>query len=82
MAQITVRFFASLRDEIGTDERKLNAEDVDDLMSQLEDRFGEKRVQVLRGKNIRIAVNKEMIERSFEFVGNEEVAFLPPVTGG
>ena len=82
MAQITVLFFASLRDEIGTDELKLNAEDVDDLMSQLKDRFGEKKVQILRGKNIRIAVNKELLEGTFEFVGNEEVAFLPPVTGG
>ena len=82
MAQITILFFASLRDELGVDEIKLNAEDVDDLMSQLKDRFGEKKVQVLRGKNIRIAVNKELIEGTFEFVGNEEVAFLPPVTGG
>jgi len=82
MAKITVIFFASLKEEIGVDEIQLDANSVDDLTGQLTSHFGEDRASCLFADNVRIAVNKELIEGDFEFSGNEEVAFLPPVTGG
>ncbi len=82
MAEITVLFFASLKDEIGVGEVKLAANDIDELMIELSSRFGEDKARVLFKDNIRIAVDKELVEGNYCFNGNEEVAFLPPVTGG
>ena len=82
MALVSVLFFASLRDEVGESEVELNVEDLDDLRMQLTDRFGVTRVASLFEDNVRIAVNKDVIEGSYDFRGGEEVAVLPPVTGG
>ena len=82
MALVSVLFFASLRDEVGESEVELNVEDLDDLRMQLTDRFGVSTVASLFEDNVRIAVNKDVIEDRYDFRGGEEVAFLPPVTGG
>ena len=82
MAKITVIFFASLKEEIGVDEIQIDANKVGDLMSQLTSHFGKNKTSALFAENVRIAVNKELIEGDVEFSGHEEVAFLPPVTGG
>ena len=82
MALVSVLFFASLRDEVGENLIELNVKDLDDLRMQLTDRFGVTRVASLFEDNVRIAVNKDVIGGSYDFRGGEEVAFLPPVTGG
>ena len=82
MASVSVLFFASLRDEVGESEVELDVEDLDDLRMQLTDRFGPSRVASLFEDNVRIAVNKDVIEGRYDFRGGEEVAFLPPVKGG
>ena len=82
MALVSVLFFASLRDEVGESELELNVEDLDDLRMQLTDRFGVSRVASLFEDNVRIAVNKDVIEGRYDFHGGEDVAFLQPVTGG
>ena len=82
MASVSVLFFASLRDEVGESEVELDVEDLDDLRMQLTDRFGVSTVASLFEDNVRIAVNKDGIEGGYDLRGGEEVAFLPPVTGG
>ncbi|GIS51531.1 MAG: hypothetical protein Ct9H90mP27_0220 [Gammaproteobacteria bacterium] len=82
MASVSVLFFASLRDEVGESEVELDVEDLDDLRMQLTDRFGVSTVASLFEDNVRIAVNKDVIEGGYDFRGGEEFAFLPPVTGG
>ena len=82
MALVSVLFFASLRDEIGESEVELNVHDLEDLRAQLADRYGESKAASLFKDNVRIAVNKAVIDDQYDFHGSEEVAFLPPVTGG
>ena len=82
MALVSVLFFASLRDEIGESEVELNVQDLEDLRAQLTDRYGESKAASLFEDNVRIAVNKAVIDGQYNFHGSEEVAFLPPVTGG
>ena len=82
MALVSVLFFASLRDEIGESEVELNVHDLEDLRAQLTDRYGEIKAAALFEDNVRIAVNKAVIDGQYDFHGGEEVAFLPPVTGG
>ena len=82
MASVSVLFFASLRDEVGESEVELYVEDLEDLRVQLTDRFGVSRFAALFEVNVRIAVNKDVIEAGYDVRGGEEVAFLPPVTGG
>jgi len=82
MARISILFFASLKDELGIDELNLDSNNLDDLRSQLKDQFGEDKVNNLFADNVRVAVNKELIEGGCDFSDNDEVAFLPPVTGG
>ena len=82
MALVSVLFFASLRDEVGESEVELNVGDLDDLKMQLTSRYGLSRVASLFEDNVRIAVNKAVIDGRYDFRGGEEVAFLPPVTGG
>ena len=82
MSRISVLFFASLKDEMGIDEVSLDSNNLSDLMDQLKIQFGEDQVSGLFADNVRIAVNKELIEGDYNFSDNDEVAFLPPVTGG
>ena len=82
MALVSVLFFASLRDEIGESEVELDVRDLEDLRAQLTDRYGESKTASLFKDNVRIAVNKVVIDGQYDFHGREEVAFLPPVTGG
>lgn len=82
MSRISVLFFASLKDEMGIDEVSLDSNNLSDLMDQLKSQFGEDQVSGLFADNVRIAVNKELIEGDYNFSDNDEVAFLPPVTGG
>ena len=82
MARINILFFASLKDELGIDELNLDSNNLDDLRSQLKAQFGEDKVNSLLADNVRGAVNQELIEGGCDFSDNDEVAFLPPVTGG
>ena len=82
MSRISVLFFASLKDELGIDEVSFDSNNLSDLMDQLKSQFGEDKVSGLFADNVRIAVNKELIEGDYNFSENDEVAFLPPVTGG
>ena len=82
MARINILFFASLKDELGIDELNLDSNNLDDLRSQIKALFGEDKVNSLFADNVRVAVNKELIEGGCDFSDNDEVAFLPPVTGG
>ena len=82
MSRISVLFFASLKDELGIGEVSFDSNNLSDLMDQLKSQFGEDQVSGLFADNVRIAVNKELIEGDYNFSENDEVAFLPPVTGG
>ena len=75
---IVVRYFASLREQLGRSEQRI--EDAGGLpVNEVWRRatgIGEMPV------NIRAAVNQEYVERDHAVAEGDEVAFFPPVTGG
>jgi sulfur-carrier protein len=82
MSRIKVLFFASLREQMGRAEVTLDAENLSELFAQIETQLGSEARQALQADNIRIAVNQDLIEHEVALKQGDEVAFLPPVTGG
>jgi molybdopterin synthase sulfur carrier subunit len=75
---IYVRYFASLREQMGRDSDKINADEVSTVSEVWE--------QVSNGmdmpENTLCAVNKEYVQADTPVKAGDEVAFFPPVTGG
>jgi molybdopterin synthase catalytic subunit len=74
MASVTVRLFAGLRERAGWSQREIDAATVGDLWPSLE--LGDEPNGLL------YAVNKEYAERSRALADGDEVAVIPPVSGG
>lgn len=82
--KITVRYFASVREALGTGSETVEtrAADLGALRDQLIAR-GEPHASVLaRGKAVRMALDQVMSAEGAELREGQEVAFFPPVTGG
>ena len=79
---IKVVFFASLREAVGHAEMEISASSTNGLMTVLRGQLSADALTALSAENIRIAVNQELIEGDVDLVQGDEVAFLPPVTGG
>ena len=80
--KIRVLFFGSTRDITGVAEEQIDFENgsaLGDLRRQYEARFP--RLAQMRG-SLLIAVNEEFRERSWHLNEGDEVAFIPPVSGG
>jgi molybdopterin synthase sulfur carrier subunit len=73
---ITVRFFASLREELG-DNKTLQA-DQEQTVRDIWNYFSHKEL----ANNILISVNMEYVNADQVVHDGDEVAFFPPVTGG
>ncbi len=71
---VTVKLFAGLRERAGWSERKLEAATVADVWAQLG--LGEEPVGLL------YAVNREYADKSAPLADGDEVAVIPPVSGG
>ena len=87
---IRVLFFASLKETVGLDcwecpvpKGGSASMRLDALLAALRRRLGAQGYAILTADNVRIAVNQEFIDdRAAELRSGDEVAFLPPVTGG
>ncbi|XOZ32296.1 molybdopterin converting factor subunit 1 [Halomonadaceae bacterium KBTZ08] len=81
---ITLRFFASLRERLGTSEALLPAEGVaciGDIRQRLQQR-GDEWAELLGDERVLMAVNQAMARADTPVQPGDEVAFFPPVTGG
>ncbi len=82
---ITVRFFASLREQLGTGELQMAAVGlltVDALIERLAAERGEVWHAALAAPQLIVAVNQQVASRTTQLVDGDEVALFPPVTGG
>ena len=82
---ITVVFFASLREDLGTDRLTVSVPGdsrLSDLIGTLAESHGEHWRACLTAENIRVAVNQELVTGDVPVAAQDEVAFFPPVTGG
>ena len=76
----TLRLFANLRESAGTDSAQFEADTVDELLGQASDRFG---TQFSAGLgSARVWVNGEQAEVDTPIGPSDEVALIPPVSGG
>ena len=88
MINVVVLFFASLRDELNVGECRLQLADgsLDTLRGELANRLGDS-AELLWADNVRVAKNQTVLspaelQAEFCLVDGDELAFLPPVTGG
>jgi len=75
---ISVKFFASLREKLGIDEKQLapaGLETVQAVWNKATD-------NAEQPPNLLSAVNMEYVDFSHPVKDGDEVAFFPPVTGG
>ena len=82
--KIQLRYFASLRETIGVGSETIDtsASDVAALRQLLIARGGAHAQCLAPGLPGRVAVNQVMANDKTALVGDCEVAFFPPVTGG
>jgi sulfur-carrier protein len=82
--QITVRYFASLREALGAQESVDLAAGctVAALRARLIDRSPAHAKALAPSRAVRCAVDQVMADESLALSAGAEVAFFPPVTGG
>ncbi|MBV8605161.1 MAG: MoaD/ThiS family protein [Pelomonas sp.] len=81
---IQVRYFASLREQLGERESLVwkPGLTLGALRDALVARGGVHGQALARGRALRCALNQRMSDESVEVPDGAEVAFFPPVTGG
>ncbi|HYD59025.1 MAG TPA: molybdopterin converting factor subunit 1 [Noviherbaspirillum sp.] len=84
--QIQLRFFASVREAVGTSQENVSLPDdvvtVGDVRSFLRERGGAWAEALAEGRALRMACNQQMTDAGTRISEGCEVAFFPPVTGG
>lgn len=84
--QIQLKFFASLREAVGTSGETLTLPagvcSAGDVRGLLQARGGVWAEALADGKSLRIACNQQMVDASAQLTEGCELAFFPPVTGG
>ena len=78
---ITLRYFASLRDAAGCADERIDGEETATprtLYAQAAERYG----FALPPERLRVAVNGDFADAGTALRDGDEVAFLPPVSGG
>lgn len=76
----TLRLFANLRESAGTDRVEIDAPTVGDALEQASTRFGDRFTAGLA--SARVWVNGEQADGSTPLTAGDEMALIPPVSGG
>lgn len=81
---ITVRYFASIREAVGTGQETLQtaAPTLGALRDELIARGVPWAASLARGRAVRMALNQVMADDDAPLADGVEAAFFPPVTGG
>jgi molybdopterin converting factor small subunit len=80
MTTVKVRLFAALRDLAGGSEVDATGATASDVLEDLCARFGERFARIARAGSIVVDGERSTPDRRLS--GTEEVAILPPVSGG
>ena len=75
-----IRLFASAREAAGTGRDVIDGSTLGEVLDQAVERYGATFASVLR--TCRVWVNGDTAERSALVMSSDEVAVLPPVSGG
>ncbi len=82
---VEVLFFASLRDVVGLAGISLLLPEPAgqvELLAVLGERFSATAMKALQAENVRVSVNQMLATQPFHYSDGDEIAFLPPITGG
>ena len=81
---ITVKFFASLKDIAEKEEEQIEVQNSIsmDQLSDIISKTSPKMADIIRDNKIMISVNQEMADADTVIHDGDEVAFLPPFSGG
>ena len=83
---VTLLYFASLRESLGTSREQValapGTTTVSALLDELRSRDGRWSDAFAPGKQWRVAVNQRMADLATPLKPGDEIAFFPPVTGG
>ena len=81
---IVVRYFASIREAAGTASESLDTEagTIAELRTVLLARGGALAEALAPGRAVRMALNQQLVHEHAGLAEGDEVAFVPPVTGG
>ena len=77
-AVINIKFFASLREQVGLAEAQISEAGVSTVMDAWNSATDNREMP----ENTLMAVNMDYVEASHPVKAGDEVAFFPPVTGG
>ncbi|MDP3701515.1 MAG: molybdopterin converting factor subunit 1 [Hylemonella sp.] len=82
--KVNVKYFASIRESLGTGSEPLQttAATLGALRDELIARGGAYAQSLARGRAVRVALNQVMSGEDAALTEGCEVAFFPPVTGG
>jgi molybdopterin synthase sulfur carrier subunit len=80
MTIVTVRLFAALRELAGASEVDAEGATVGEVVDALSARYGERFAKVARAGSV--VVDGERATPDTAVTGSEQVALLPPVSGG
>ena len=84
--KVRVLFFAALREQLGKSSEDIelaaSVATVGALREHLRERGGAWATVFAPTRNVRAAVNQEMVQLAASIKAGDEVAFFPPVTGG
>ena len=82
---ITVLFFAGLREALGTSSESLSLPSGVNTVVALREHLAARGGQwdaLAKARNLRAAVNQDMVPLTTAIKDGDEIAFFPPVTGG
>jgi MoaD family protein len=80
MTTVKVRLFAALRDLAGASEVDADGATAGEVLEGLAERYGDRFAKVARAGSIVVDGERATPDRAL--AGGEEVALLPPVSGG
>ena len=83
-ATVTVRFFASLREVVDRDTVELVVDEpcISSVRAKLASLFTPAQLEAISGRGVQVCVNQNIVRGDAALESGDEVAFLPPVTGG
>jgi len=82
---VTVRFFAALRERVGRDTLIIEGQpprSVQALRARIGACLGPGVLAAVSAREIRVALNQEFVSGDASLSDGDEVAFMPPITGG
>ena len=81
---VTVHFFASLREAVGQESLRIELHDasVAGVRTRLAEVLTPAQYEAIAAQGVQVAVNHAVVQGDMPVASGDEIAFLPPVTGG